>query len=105
MIRRTPLKRSTKPLKRSGKPISRFSKRKMAERRQYAKRAKAFKVAHPVCAGQIPTVCTGFTHDVHHVFGRGKYLLVESTWLPLCRGCHTHIHLHPGTARTLNLLH
>jgi len=55
------------------------------------------------CQAQLPG-CTVRTQDVHHVLGRGKYLLIESTWLAVCRHCHEHIHQNPTEARTRNLL-
>ena len=108
MIQRTkPLQRSTKPIARS--PLKRVSKKRAKENRMYLARATAFKLAHPKCEVWLPLnltnpICEGFTQDIHHVFGRGKYLLVESTWLPVCRACHRYIHDHPDQARTLNLL-
>jgi hypothetical protein len=38
------------------------------------------------------------TTDVHHKKGRGKYLLDESTWLPVCREHHDKIHANPAWA-------
>lgn len=43
--------------------------------------------------------CCYTSVDVHHKRGRGKYLLDESTWLPVCRGCHNKIETHPNWAK------
>lgn len=36
--------------------------------------------------------------EVHHKRGRGKHLLDESTWLPVCPECHRAIHASPAWA-------
>lgn len=40
----------------------------------------------------------GAATDVHHMRGRGKYLLDESTWKALCRSCHSAVENHPEMA-------
>jgi len=47
--------------------------------------------------------CTGVATDVHHKAGRGENHLKMSTWLPVCRTCHTWIELHPKEAKELGL--
>ncbi len=42
--------------------------------------------------------------DVHHVKGRGKFYLDESTWMAVSRESHRWIHNHPKEARELGLL-
>lgn len=109
------LKRGRTPKKR--KRLNPVSKKRGAAMKEYAKKRKAFLRAHPYCQGKRqmgvcsenhvgPVVhdCFNRPRDVHHVRGRGKYLLDESTWLAVCRGCHDWIHSHPLTARTLGLL-
>lgn len=40
------------------------------------------------------------TTEVHHMRGRGRYLLDQTTWLPVCFTCHHEkIHKHPAWAR------
>jgi hypothetical protein len=46
--------------------------------------------------------CTILATDVHHTKGRGENLNDVSTWIPLCRTCHTYIELHPVEAKNLN---
>ncbi len=99
--RHKPLARSTKPLKRS--PLRKVSKAHAKELRVYSVLAKRFKERHEHCEARLEG-CTVRTTDVHHVLGRGKYLLVESTWLAVCRHCHEAIHQNPNFARTVNLL-
>lgn len=37
--------------------------------------------------------------SVHHVRGRGRFLLDTKTWLAVCEPCHRYIHDHPAWAR------
>ena len=55
---------------------------------------------HSLCEAALPG-CTRNTQDIHHKKGRGEYLNDTSTWLPVCRTCHTWIELHPEEAITL----
>ena len=103
--RKTPLKRSAYSIKRT--PIRKRALGKIKADRRYSKQARAFKLANPYClAGIPPDACNCFyyTQDVHHLQGRGKNYLVETTWLPVCRSCHTYIHNNPGAASKLGLL-
>jgi hypothetical protein len=66
----------------------------------YHAAAKQFKKDHPFCG-----VCIeNRTQDVHHIKGRGMYLLDQDTWLPVCRHCHNQIHRFPGESRRLGLI-
>lgn len=90
--RKIPMKRS-KPLKRT--PLNRVSPSKVPVYRQYTKLAKEFKLANPTCQ-----CCKSRqTKDVHHMKGRGKYLLDSETFLAVCRLCHDAIHANPRWAR------
>lgn len=60
----------------------------------YRKRRNIFLREHPQCA--VDT--TKRSVDVHHVRGRGRYLLDEATWLPVSRKMHTKIHSEPAWA-------
>lgn len=105
--RRKGLQPSGKPIKRTRWPLRKIAPAKMQAARHYAKRAKAFKVANPFCLAGIPPAlcnCHYYTNDVHHLQGRGPNLLVESTWMPICRSCHTWLHQNPGPARKLGLI-
>lgn len=45
--------------------------------------------------------CSLSSTDVHHMRGRGKYHLDTTTWLSVCRNCHTFIELNPEDAKEL----
>ena len=47
-----------------------------------------------VCKAKIHE-CTLRATDIHHMKGRGQYLLDTSTWLPVCRSCHNWIENNP----------
>lgn len=82
-------------------PLRRVSKKHAKELRTYSKQRKNFLEEHTTC--QYPG-CFSPAQDLHHVFGRGKFLNVSSTFLALCRLHHNFVHDNPGTARTMNLL-
>lgn len=42
--------------------------------------------------------------SVHHVRGRGRFLLEPKTWLAVCEPCHRYIHDHPAWAREQGFL-
>jgi hypothetical protein len=51
--------------------------------------------------------CTNGATDVHHKFSgsdRDTYYLIQSTWLAVCRACHSWIHENPEKARILGHL-
>ena len=84
-------------------PLRRVSVKQSARLRVYYKLRRDYLEEHPICEAKTH-VCTGEACDVHHVFGRGKYLNAVSTYLAVCRSCHTWLHAHPSLARTKNLL-
>jgi hypothetical protein len=53
------------------------------------------------CQARLPG-CTLQSTDVHHRRGRGEHYLDKTTWLSVCRTCHTYIELHPKEAKELN---
>jgi hypothetical protein len=49
--------------------------------------------------------CRKLAEDVHHTRGRaGGLLLLESSWVGLCRGCHRRVTDSPKWARSVGLL-
>lgn len=80
-------------------PLRKVSKKHAKELAEYSVKAKAYKLRYPTCF-----LCSAPTKDVHHVHGRGKHLMDESTWIPVCRACHNGIHAFPGEARRRGLL-
>ncbi len=69
---------------------------------EYSKLRIPFIQSNPLCRANLVN-CTKIVTDVHHMKGRGKYLLDTTTWLPVCRNCHHRIELFPKEAKELNL--
>ncbi len=85
------------------KSISPVSKKKRVEMDEYGKKRTAFLALHSQCQAKLSD-CTGKSTDVHHKKGRiGDDYLNMSTWLAVCRNCHTWIETHPEDAKTLGL--
>ena len=95
--------RQTPPTKKPKKRIPPMSKKRIKENKQYLGLRRMFLGGHPDCEAGLPG-CTTRATDIHHMLGRGKFFLEESTWLALCRPCHTWCHSHPSEARRLGLL-
>jgi len=67
---------------------------------EYSKIRRDFLADKEICHAKLHC-CTLKTTDVHHMKGRGKYLLDTSTWLPVCRKCHMYIETHTEEAKEL----
>ena len=91
--------RPKKPITKKPYTIRKRSVKGQKEDREYSKIAKKFKEENPYCKARLEG-CTGLTTDVHHRRGRGKYYLDVSTFIPLCRSCHTKIELNPEFAKS-----
>jgi len=87
-------KKPNKAIKRT--PIKKMSDKTAKLNKVYSVACKQFKKDHPVCQYEE---CKAPTQDVHHMAGRGINLLNQSTWLAVCRGHHTYIHLNPRESR------
>lgn len=87
----------------TSKPIPAKSKKKEELDKAYSKLRVIFLEKHPMCQAALPG-CTHNSTDVHHMASRGKNYLVVSTWLSVCRSCHSWIHLHPEEAREMGFL-
>ena len=70
--------------------IRRVSKKRQKVDRIYSKEAKTFREENENCAIRSPR-CTGRTEGVHHVRGRGIYLLDKTTWKPACNACNLYV--------------
>ena len=68
----------------------------------YAKLRGVYLTKHPMCQAALPN-CTKQSTDIHHMKGRGKYHNDTTTWLSVCRSCHTWIEEHPIEAIELEL--
>ena len=103
--------------KKRRKPIKKVSKVRAALNREYMKLRAEFLADHPycqwfmrehsLCEGLVLThggYYDGSTHpvpvstEVHHVKGRGKYLLETSTWMAVSAEGHRNIHADPATS-------
>ena len=89
--------------KKEKKGLNQVSEKSKGRVSEYNRAAAEFKKKNPVCKAALPS-CTKQTKDVHHVKGRGKYLLDESTWLAVCRNCHDTIHQYPKESKEIGLL-
>lgn len=89
--------------KKEKKGLNQVSERSKGKMSEYNTRSRMYKKENPICRADLPG-CSKTTADVHHMKGRGKYLLDESTWLPVCRNCHDTIHQYPKESKELGLL-
>lgn len=87
-------------------PLRRVSKKRGKELREYSTTRKAYLLANPFCrVCNSRNLSTRLASDIHHKAGRnGKMLNDQAQWLPVCRGCHDHIHRHPAWARAFGFL-
>lgn len=69
---------------------------------EYSKKRAAFLIVHPICQARL-VGCTKEATDIHHKAGRGENHLKISTWLAVCRSCHTWIETNPAEAKELGL--
>jgi hypothetical protein len=83
------------------KSISPVSAKRRVEMDEYGKKREIFLIAKPNCEAKL-LGCTGVSTDVHHKAGRtGENYLKISTWLSVCRSCHSFIELNPEEAKEL----
>ena len=87
-----------KPLVR--KPINQKSKKMQSADQAYTILRRKFMEEKPMCEAALHC-CSMQSTDVHHKKGRGEYHLIVSTWLSVCRLCHTWIEEHPKEAKEL----
>jgi hypothetical protein len=79
--------------------ISRVSDKRSRQEVLYYAARKVYLKHHPTCHANIHPCCSIMSTDVHHQKGRiGDLLLDQKFWLPVCRGCHDYIELHPEEA-------
>jgi hypothetical protein len=97
--RKTPLKAKTGFKKRSGKLKAVSDSRKIKNKEYSEVRKNYLEKIQGKCE-----VCGGEAADIHHKSKRGKNLSVPSTFLAVCRPCHTLIHDNPAWARENNYL-
>ena len=83
------------------KSISPVSKKRQGEMDTYSKLREGFLIVKPQCEAKL-VGCTAKATEVHHKAGRiGDNYLKISTWLAVCRNCHTFIENNPEEAKEL----
>ena len=83
------------------KSISPVSKKRQVDMDEYSKKRLAFLSLHVQCQANLVN-CEKKATDVHHKAGRvGDNYLNMSTWLAVCRTCHSYIETHPDEAKEL----
>ena len=96
------LKDSSTPLpKKLSQPIKPKADKKAPLDALYSIMRKDFLSLHSGCQARLQD-CTLQSTDVHHKKGRGEFYLDKTTWLSVCRSCHTWIELNPKKAKELN---
>jgi hypothetical protein len=61
---------------------------------EYSKLRLNFLLMSPICH-----ICEELATDIHHKEGRGSKTNDTTTWIGVCRQCHTNIHNNPSWAR------
>jgi hypothetical protein len=83
------------------KSISPVSAKRRVEMDEYSKKRTAFLIVKPQCEAKLVD-CTIKSTDVHHKTGRvGDNYLKISSWLAVCRNCHSWIENNPIEAKEL----
>jgi len=86
--------------------IPRVSAKRAKKDAEYSKLRQRYLTENHMCMVKV-NGCTHGATDVHHKFSgsdRDTYYLVQSTWLAVCRACHSWIHENPEKARILGYL-
>ena len=102
--------------KKERKPIKKVAKKRVAVNKEYMKLREQFLKDHPFCQWSILEMghSWGFAYEldfsewlrcgkaphprsteIHHRFGRGKYMLDTSTWMAVSAHGHKMIHAYP----------
>ena len=83
------------------KSISPVSAKRRVDMDEYSKQRLAFLALYKQCQAKLPG-CTDKCTDVHHKAGRtGDNYLKMSTWMAVCRPCHSWIEINPEQAKEL----
>ena len=84
----------------------RVSAKRAKKDAEYSKLRQRYLTDNQLCVIKVAG-CTNGATDIHHKFSgsnRDTYYLVQSTWLAVCRACHSWIHENPEKARILGYL-
>jgi len=94
MQRKKPLK-AKRGFKRRGGRLKPVSNSRKEKNKEYAKVRKEYlQKVNGMCE-----VCGGQATDIHHKSKRGKNLCVSSTFMAVCRPCHTRIETNRAWAK------
>lgn len=86
--------------------IPQVSAKRKKKDQEYLKLRERFLTENHLCQ-VVVAGCTNSASDVHHTRSgsdRDTYYLVQSTWLAVCRNCHSWVHKFPKEARLLGYL-
>jgi hypothetical protein len=84
-----------KGFKKTGGKLKSLSGSRKAKNGDYEKaKAEYFEEKNYQCE-----ICNGQGTDLHHKKGRGKFLCDKSSFMVLCRFCHSKVHHEVGWAR------
>ena len=86
----SPLKRKV-PIKPRKNPLYRKPQGLTPRDLQYLRLKEEYLTEHSKCQARLKG-CTSAAVDIHHVLGRGKYLLVTASFMAVCRFCHEQVH-------------
>ena len=87
-------------------PIPRVSKKRQKETVEYLKIRTEYLNEHKLCEAKLPG-CSGFSTEIHHIKGgeeRSTTYLDTTTYMAICRSCHSYVHLNPKISRELGYL-
>jgi len=86
--------------------IPRVSAKRAKKDAEYSKLRQRYLTDNFMCVVKVNGCGHGAT-DVHHTYAgsnREAFYLVQSTFLAVCRNCHSWVHLNPEKARILGYL-
>lgn len=89
-----------KPSKKPNKPLSKKSSKQAKLDAAYSIIRESFLKSHPFCKAKLPG-CQLKSTDVHHMAGRGIYMLDTTLFFPVCRICHNQIEGNPIMAKEM----
>jgi len=82
-------------------PIKKVSDKRKREGKEYVCKRLDFLLTHIMCEVEN---CDQRATQIHHVRGRYKFYLDESTWMACCARCHTYIETNREWAKSKGYL-
>ena len=86
--------------------IPKVSAKRKKQDAEYLKLRSRFLSEFSMCKVCV-SGCTNIATDIHHTYAgsnRDAFYLIQSTWIPSCRNCHSWVHNFPKEARVLGYL-